>query len=297
MVSERADRRIDVTLSKGHKTLFPIEPGEMARGPRIGLGRTAEVYAWGDHEILKLYLANMPPEWVYHEARIGHIVAEAGLHAPAIGDTVEVGGRLGILYERIDGPSMLDALAHQPWRLFRLARQFAQVHATMHGCVRPELPSQRQSLSRAIVHAPRLDDMVRHRALAVLDQMPEGESVCHGDYHPGNIILSPRGPIVIDWMTAGHGNAGADVARTVLLFRIGVLPEGTPLAQRVMTQLLRRAFLSAYLRAYRALRPLSEAVIEAWLPILAAARLSERIDAEEARLLSLARSTGWHKVG
>ena len=110
MANKGSENHVDVTGRKGHKTLGPIEPGAiakvMARGPRIGVGRTAEVYAWGDRQILKLYLANMPREWVDHEARIGHIVATAGLHAPAIGDNVEVDGRLGILYERIDGPSM-----------------------------------------------------------------------------------------------------------------------------------------------------------------------------------------------
>jgi uncharacterized protein (TIGR02172 family) len=264
----------------------------MKKGPRIGVGRTAEVYAWGDDQILKLYRADMPREWVEHEARIGQIVADAGVHAPAIGDIVEVDGRLGIIYERITGPAMLDALAHQPWRLPSLARQFAQVHATMHTCLRPELPSQHQSLSRAVEYAPGLDDGTRQRILAALDRPPDGESVCHGDYHPGNIILSPRGPVVIDWMTACHGNAVADVARTVLLLRIGALPEGTPLAQRVMTPLIRRAFLATHLKAYRALRSLSEVEIEAWLPILAAARLNEGIDAEKTQLHKLANSIG-----
>lgn len=271
--------------------ISPKMTGEnMQKAQRIGVGRTAEVYAWGDDQILKLYRADMPREWVYHEAKIGQIVAEAGVHAPAIGDTVEVDGRLGILYERITGPAMLDALAHQPWRLPNLARQFAQVHATMHACLRPELPSQRQGLIRAIAHAPGLDVVTRQRILAVLDQMPVGESVCHGDYHPGNIILSPRGPVVIDWMTACHGIAVADVARTVLLLRTGVLPDGTALAQRVMTPLIRRAFLAVYLRAYRTLRPVTQAAIEAWLPILAAARLNEGIDAEEIRLHKIASS-------
>jgi uncharacterized protein (TIGR02172 family) len=266
--------------------------GNMKKQPRIGVGRTAEVYAWGDHQIVKLYRADVPRAWVHHEAEIGQIVAEAGVHAPAIGETVEVDGRLGIIYERITGPAMLDAVAHQPWRLPSLARQFAQVHATMHSCARPELPSQRQSLSRAVEYAPRLGDEVRQRILAALDRMPGGESVCHGDYHPGNIILSPRGPIVIDWMTACHGVATADVARTVLLFRIGVLPDDTPWVQRVMTPLVRRAFLVAYLKSYRTLRSLSEAEIETWLPILAAARLNEGIEAEETRLRSIANSVG-----
>jgi len=34
--------------------------GNMDKGPRLGVGRTAEVYAWGDHQILKLYRADMP---------------------------------------------------------------------------------------------------------------------------------------------------------------------------------------------------------------------------------------------
>jgi hypothetical protein len=191
-----------------------IVVGEMAKGPRIGTGRTAEVYAWGDHQILKLYWADMPREWIYHEARVGHIVAEASLHAPAIGDTIEVDGRLGIIFERIDGPAMLDALVRRPWNWRGLARQFAEVHVAMHNCERPELPAQREGLIRAIVYTPSLDDTARQRVLAGLDQMAGGESMCHGDYHPGNIILSPRGPVVIDWMTAGHGNAVAYVARS-----------------------------------------------------------------------------------
>jgi hypothetical protein len=149
-----------------HNSLAQIDPqmtaGRMGKGPRVGVGRTAEVYAWGNHQILKLYRAEMPPEWVDHEARIGRVIAEAGVHAPAIGDTVEVDGRLGIIYERITGLVMLDALAHQPWRLPSLARQFAQVHATMHACLRPELPSQREGLSRAVDHAPGLEDVTRH---------------------------------------------------------------------------------------------------------------------------------------
>ncbi len=258
------------------------------KGLLIGIGRTAEVYAWGDGQILKLYRPEMPREWVAHEARVGRIVAEAGLAAPTVGDVIELEGRLGIIYERIAGPSMLDALARRPWTLFRGARQFAEVHAAMHGCRRPELPAQRAALIRAIEHAPALPETTRQRVLDAMARLPDGDAVCHGDYHPDNIIVSSRGLIVIDWMTATHGNPAADVARTVLLFRVAVLLEGMPAAKRIMTQLFRRAFLAVYLRAYRGLRPVSDAEIEAWIPVLAAARLTERITAEEATLLRLA---------
>lgn len=260
---------------------------EIPVGYEIGLGRTAEVYPWGDGQILKLFRPDMPRELIMHEARIGRIVAEAGLAAPAVGDVIEVGGRLGIIMERVVGPSMLDNLVRRPWTLPSSARQFAAVHAAMHGCQRPELPSQRDTLIRAVEYAPALPEKSRDQVLSALRRLPDGDAVCHGDYHPDNLILSPRGVIVLDWLTGTHGNSCADVARTVLLFRIAVLPEGVSAAKRIMTQLLRRAFLASYLRAYRRLRLISDADIGAWLPIVAAARLHERIPAEQATLLHL----------
>jgi Ser/Thr protein kinase RdoA (MazF antagonist) len=185
---------------------------------------------------------------------------------------------------------MLDALAQRPWTLPRMAREFAEIHSAMHAVRRPELPAQRESLERAIRYAPPLPDATRHAALTTLSALPDGDVVCHGDYHPDNLIDSARGPIVIDWMTATRGNPTADVARTVLLFRVGVLPEGMPAGKRIATGLFRRAFLAAYLRAYRAKWPLSDEEIAVWFPVLAAARLSERIPAEEPALLRLARS-------
>ena len=258
----------------------------------LGIGRTAEVYAWGEGKILKLFRQEMQREWIMSEARVSRIVAEAGLAAPALEDIIEVDGRLGIIFERIAGLSMLDDLVRRPWLLFRYARQFAEVHVALHACRRSELPSQRDGLIRAIEYAPGLPETARQQVLAALLRLPDGDAVCHGDYHPDNLIISPRGPIVLDWMTGTHGNPAADVARTMLLFRIAVLPEGMPATKRAVTQIVRRTFLAAYLRAYRRLRPISDTEIASWLPIVAAARLGERIAAEEAALLRLMDGAG-----
>ncbi len=266
--------------------------GDQARrkGLLVGNGRTAEVFAWGEDQILKLYRPEMPRDWVGHEARIGRLVSEAGLAAPAVVDVVEVEGRLGIVYERIVGPSMLDALARQPWTIFRSARQFAEVHAAMHACRRDELPPQRGGLTRAIERAPALPAAARDKALAALARLPDGDVVCHGDFHPNNLIMSPRGPIVIDWTTASRGNPIADVARTVLMFRMAALPPHMLAGQRLLIQFLRARFRAAYLRAYRSRRACPDAELEAWIPVLAAARLNERIAPEEASLLRLVES-------
>ena len=180
----------------------------------------AEVYAWGDDQVLKLFVAGIAPQRVHHEAQIGRLVFAAGLSAPATGAVMEVEGRLGILYERIDGPSLLHALGEQPERLPYWA-------GAVCGASRADAP---QSLSGAAVAAS--ESCARHssgttalggqkqRLLDRLAGLPAGDAICHGDYHPDNVLVTPRGLVVIDWLTASAGNPVADLARTTLLFRI-----------------------------------------------------------------------------
>ena len=265
-----------------------VDEAKVGLGPLVGVGRTAEVYAWGSGEVLKLYRAGMPAQWVSEEARVGRIVVDAGLAAPAVGDMLELDGRFGVVYERLDGPSLLDYMASHPAEIPALGRQFAELHVQMHDCQKPELPSQRFGFVDAIEYAPQLSPAQKQAVLRRLDGLPDGQAVCHGDYHPGNLVVTRRGLVVIDWMSACHGNAVADVARTTLMFRLARVPEYySPETQQAVDQ-ARRSFYKAYLSAYLNRRPFPVDEIEAWIPVLAAARLCENIAEEEAELVRLA---------
>lgn len=257
------------------------------KGPLIGQGRTAEVFAWGEDQILKLYRLEFPVQAVELEARVGRAVCEAGIAAPAVEGQVEVEGRPGIIYRRVRGASMLDVLSRQPWLVLRFARQFAELHAKMHAATQQELPSQREKLKRDIERAPQLSAPMKEKALQKLGQLPSGNITCHGDFHPGNILMSKDGPVIIDWMTASQGNPLADVARTSYLLSRGTVPPGTNWIEKLLIQTLRRLFHFVYLRRYRKLRPFSEEELEQWRLIIAAARLSEEIAKEEAQLMAI----------
>ena len=99
--------------------------------------------------------------------------------------------------------------------------------------------------------------------------------------------MTHRGPVVIDWMSASHGNPVADVARTTLMFRMARVPEYYSPETQQAVDLARRSFYEAYLSAYLSRRPFPVDEIEAWIPVLAAARLCEDIVEEEAELLKL----------
>jgi tRNA A-37 threonylcarbamoyl transferase component Bud32 len=252
----------------------------------IGQGRTAEIFARGD-QVLKLFRSGFPVEWIQAEAQATRIAYEAGLGAPAVGEVVEVDGRIGIVYERVEVISMLQTLATRPWTFLSAVRQFVELQVAMHTCIQTGLPLQRERLRSVIQEAPRLTAEMRERILRVLDRLPDGDAVCHGDYHPDNVIMSSRGLVVIDWMNATRGNPLADVARTSLMCRVGAAPPSASRLVRWTTLLGQGAFHKLYLRGYFKRRPFSRKQLEAWIPVLATARLAERIPEEAKRLVAL----------
>ncbi len=256
-------------------------------GQQLGIGRTAEVFEWRDGEIIKLLRPGFPDGLGEREAAIAKLVIASGLAAPRFLGTERVDGRYGLIYERLSGPSMLDQLTRHPWLVDRLARAFAALHAQMHSNTTAaglsnQITSVRQAIERAanLLGATRLD-----ATLIRLDQLDEGSAACHGDMHPGNVIMTGSGPIVIDWLTARSGPPEADVARTMFLLNRSAVPSAYPRLQRALIETLRRRFARTYLRTYRRLRRMDEHQLELWrLPVLAA-RLGEGIDAERAPLL------------
>jgi len=115
--------------------------------------------------------------------------------------------------------------------------------------------------------------------------LPSGRSVCHGDFHPDNILMSEWGPIAIDWMNGGAGDPAADVARTFFLLAHANVPEHMP--NRAEITVLRQRFLALYLEDYCSITGVSMSDVEAWTPVILAARFGESVPEEHARLTAL----------
>lgn len=257
-------------------------------GKRIAVGRTAEIYAWGDRQVVKLFRDWFPAEAAESEARIARAVYASGLPAPWVGDLIEVKGRRGLVYERLDGENMGRAIFLKPWRVSCFAQQFAGLHTAIHRIHTQEPPSQRTRLADKIRAAPLLSDFLKNCALKALAEMPEDICLCHGDFHPGNILLTKRGPMVIDWIDVTSGHPMADVARTCLIMGNAVFHMG--LLGWIARGLIER-FLEIYQEAYFQQMPGEPAMVERWLPIVAAARLEENIPQEKDALLTLVRES------
>ncbi|WP_322509701.1 aminoglycoside phosphotransferase family protein [Anaerolinea sp.] len=252
----------------------------------LAVGRTAEIFAWRENQVLKLFHAWVGFDAVEYEYRIARAVQSCGLPVPQVGEIVEYKERYGITCQRIKGISMTESLVRTPWKIFRYARRMAELHARVHAVAHPaDIPPLHPKIARKILQATSLPARLRQKALNRLEQLPDGHGLCHGDFHPDNILLTPQGEVILDWMDAGMGNPLADLARTSIILK-GSIESGQirhPLLKR-----LARLFHRAYLARYFSLRPGGESEYALWLPVIAAARLSEHIPELEGWLVTQA---------
>jgi hypothetical protein len=258
-----------------------------ARQLPIAFGRTAEIYDWETGKILKLLYDWCPAEWVKSEVYSTQVVHATGLHIPAVIDQIEIDGRNGIIYERIEGSSMLQVMRSKLLKLDHFSRLLAELHVDMHTRTVPQLPSIKDHLENSIRHASGISGQIKETALATLDQLPDGEALCHNDYHPDNILMTEEGPVIIDWITATRGDPMADVARTSLLLQIGSPPQGISTPIRWLIAFIRARVHQVYMSQYFALHPGNQRRLQRWMFPVAVARLNEDITEERQQLIAL----------
>ena len=222
----------------------------------IAVGKTAEIYSWENDQILKLFIDGMPIEYAQHEASMTQAIFEAGLPIPEVGDVIEVNGRFGLLQQHIQGPTLLEAWLQNPAEPEPIAEALATLHWQMHAVKAPAveaMPAQREWLHNSIAESERLTPSQKQDGLQSLKALADGEIVCHGDFHPGNIVCSKSGKLVIiDWFSAVSGHPLGDVAQSCFLLTQSSLPAILePILAPAYRQRLQDRYLSHYFQAER----------------------------------------------
>ena len=191
-------------------------------GPLIASGRSADVYALGDDRVVRR--SRDAGVDLGYEARVMRYVRERRYPVPEIHDVDGV----DLVMERIDGPTMMEALEAAPWKVVWYARLLAK-------------------LQRRLARIPAPDWM-----LAPTADPRHPESVLHLDLHPMNVILSPRhGPTVIDWTNAAGGPAAFDATLTyVKIATYETTGRRDQLGQRVVAEAFKRFRRAEHFEAY-----------------------------------------------
>lgn len=188
----------------------------MSDPPLIGRGRAADVFDLGGERVLRRYRLAHPGSVEAEAAAMQHLRA----HGAPVPEVFSAEGDEMVM-ERLDGPTMLQALTSKPWRAKAVGRELFSLHQRIHRIPAGDLPLRRFS---------------------------EGDSILHFDLHPDNVILTANGPVIIDWSNVRLGDPLADVMNSWMLMSIGS-PDGVPTLLRPVLTRVRRALTTGFIES------------------------------------------------
>ena len=238
----------------------------MSVGKLIGVGNTADVYEWENDKVLKLFHGGYPDLPINMEYNNAIAIRDLKFLKPKAYDLISYDGRKGIIYDRLSGESLLDWTI-RTGNISLCADYMSKLHKEIMQNKIQDVPNYKDFLRHHIPSSLSFDK--RNELIKSIDNLADGDTLCHGDFHPGNIIMSEDHVYVIDFMNVCYGNYVYDVARTVFLLEYTPVPPEAP--NRDMIIQFKKALADLYLL----LMNITRDMIKDYLTIIIAVRKGE----------------------
>ena len=221
----------------------------------VFLERTDKVVCRDGDTVLKVFGPSYKVSLILNEAMNEARAAETGLPVAKVLEVLKIRDHWCIRREFVEGETLADVMAKDKKNLAKYLREFVAIQCKIFEKTSDRMGNLADKLDRLISASP-VDKVTRYDLHMKLQSYSRGTSLCHGDFNPTNVIITPKGDWrVIDWSHVRLGDPCADVARTYLLFWLS----GHVAAAEKYMEL-----------ACEALKvPLRE--VQKWLPIVAAA--------------------------
>lgn len=235
----------------------------------IAVRKNKTIYQDGD-KCIKVFNSDYSKADVLNEALNQARIEETELNIPKILEVTMVDGKWAIISEFINGKTLAQLMEENRDKTDEYLELLVDLQLEMHSKQSPLLTKLKDKMNRKI-SISELDATTRYELHTRLEGMPKHKKVCHGDFNPSNIIITPEGkPYIIDWSHATQGNASADAARTYLLFCLDGYDEGA----------------KKYLNLFCKKSNTAKQYIQKWMPIVAASQSVKGQEKEREFLLS-----------
>ena len=219
--------------------------------------------------LVKLFNSDYPKSDVLNEALNTARVEEGTfLNVPAVHEVTKVNGEWAIVQDFVEGKTLQQLMDENPDKTAQYLEEFVDLQVEVLEQKVPLLTKLKDKMHRKI-SSTKFDKTTRYDLHILLDSLPAHDKLCHGDFNPGNIIVSPDGrKFIIDWAHATQGNARCDAARTYLLFK---LEKKDDLAEQ-------------YLKLFCEKTGIAKQLVQKALPIVAASQTTKAVPEEQAFL-------------
>ena len=237
-------------------------------GELIAKRADKEIYRNGD-KVIKLFYNNYSKANILNEALNQARVEEIDVNIPKLLEVSKTDGKWAITTEYIEGVTLEQLMKENSDKIDEYLRRMVDLQVQILSHNVPMLNKLKDKMHSKIKQTG-LDATTRYELHTRLDGVPKHNKVCHGDFNPSNIIITPDDKAyVIDWAHVTQGNASADAARTYLLFSIA---GETETAEK-------------YLELFCKKTDTAKQYVQMWIPIVAASQLSKGIESEREFLM------------
>ena len=184
----------------------------------IAVRTSKTIYRDGNY-VIKVFDEGYSKSDILNEALNIARVEETGLSIPGVEEVTKIDGKWAIVTDYAEGKTLAQMMAEDPANKDKYLERFVDIQIEMHSKTAPMLNKLQDKMKKKIAQTG-LDATTRYELDARLASMPNHNKLCHGDFNPTNVVITPDGTgySILDWAHATQGNASADAARTYLLF-------------------------------------------------------------------------------
>ncbi|WP_160690360.1 phosphotransferase [Clostridium sp. C2-6-12] len=240
----------------------------MSFGKLIGIGNTANVYEWDKDKVVKLFHSNYPKQAIETEFHNAMAIRNMPFQKPKAYEMISHEGKFGIVYDMIKGESLLD-FGMKTGNVERCSEYMAKLHKEILTNKVSGLPNYKEFLKSHIPNILSADANRKEELSKTIDELPDGDILCHGDFHPGNILICEDNSTIIDFMNICQGTFLYDIARTVFLVEYTPVPMDMENREQVLQ--LKKKLADLYLLEMKVTREM----IQDYLEVIIATREGE----------------------
>lgn len=183
----------------------------------ILLERAHKVVVKDKGTVLKIFDQEYKVSAILNEAMNEARAAETGLPVAKVLEVLKLRDHWCIRREWVEGDTLADVMLKDKKNTAKYLKQFVAIQCEIFSKTSERMGNLNDKLDKLISASP-LPKETRYDLHVKLQSMPRGKSLCHGDFNPTNVIITPKGDWrVIDWSHVRLGDPLADVAHTYLL--------------------------------------------------------------------------------
>jgi uncharacterized protein (TIGR02172 family) len=252
----------------------------------LAQGGQAEIYEIEGNKVLRVLRDTSNEKNLKNEIEIMKALKHKGITVPEVYGFIMIGDRPASIVERIYGDTMLKYIQKNPLKMKSYARILAKLHTELLSMREDvQLSHSRQRANYLIKLSSGLNNSQKEFAYTVLEELSEGDSICHGDFHPGNILMQNNLYYLIDWAGAYKGPAIADIAHTYLLMKNTPRIPGIGWIEYKIMKTCANLLAKTYIHELYRLQPFEWGEFSKWLVIKAAERTQHGMQTEQGKLV------------